>query len=260
MSLIRKIITSELIFIAEIGINHNGDAETALRMVEAAAAAGAHAVKFQTMEPAEMYSVYTSALLEKGREEYADRRQIDFFSGFTLAENDYAAIKEKALSLGMVFFSAPFDVKSVELLERLGAELGVKMPQPDRSPIFEIRLNAQPRVQPEIIPISGIELEGVGEVVFELQAGLQPRPIGERPAQADLEALQKVSALVGARGGRRVVLHVGEDEAVKAVEVGFHDEGRGREGGREQDEGGGARFHEITPPPGGRQGTRAPRR
>ncbi|HDP81037.1 MAG TPA: N-acetylneuraminate synthase, partial [Spirochaetes bacterium] len=123
MSLIRKIITSELIFIAEIGINHNGDAETALRMVEAAAAAGAHAVKFQTMEPAEMYSVYTSALLEKGREEYADRRQIDFFSGFTLAENDYAAIKEKALSLGMVFFSAPFDVKSVELLERLGAPL-----------------------------------------------------------------------------------------------------------------------------------------
>lgn len=40
----------KIFIIAEAGVNHNGDMETAKRLVEAAAAAGADAVKFQTFK------------------------------------------------------------------------------------------------------------------------------------------------------------------------------------------------------------------
>ena len=70
---------SELIFIAEIGINHNGDPASAKSLVDAAAGAGAHAVKFQTFLPELMYSAYASSLLAEGREVRKDPAQIDFF-------------------------------------------------------------------------------------------------------------------------------------------------------------------------------------
>ena len=41
-------LTDKVFIIAEIGVNHNGEIDTALEMTEQAAAAGAHAVKFQT--------------------------------------------------------------------------------------------------------------------------------------------------------------------------------------------------------------------
>ncbi len=107
-------------FIAEIGINHNGSRDEALSMVEAAAGAGADAVKFQTFVPDEMYSRYTNSMLRGDAKPVADSAQIDFFSRFVLGEEDYSALKRAAESLSLVFFSSAFDIQSVEMLERVG--------------------------------------------------------------------------------------------------------------------------------------------
>ena len=111
------------IYVAEIGLNHNGDIAIAKSMVEAAAVAGADAVKFQTIVPELLNSVYTTSLLENGKDDKVDVSQIDFFSRFTLTADDYFQLKNLAESLGMVFFSAPFDKKSLALLEDIGVSL-----------------------------------------------------------------------------------------------------------------------------------------
>jgi N,N'-diacetyllegionaminate synthase len=110
-------------FIAEIGLNHNGNPETAALMIDAAAASGAHAVKFQTFVPELFYSRYTSSLLATGREGAPDRSQIEFFQKFVLREADYRLLKTRALEKGLVFFSSPFDAPSVDLLESIGVPL-----------------------------------------------------------------------------------------------------------------------------------------
>jgi N,N'-diacetyllegionaminate synthase len=113
----------KLVFVAEIGINHNGDVETARRMIAEAARAGADAVKFQTFVPEQMYSVFASSLLRYGDEREPDDSQIRMFRRFALGREDHRLLKNEAERLGLVFFSTAFDIESVDLLEGLGVAL-----------------------------------------------------------------------------------------------------------------------------------------
>lgn len=95
--------------IAEAGINHNGDAQTALKLVDAAKASGASAVKFQT---------YTT--------EKRVATDSPIFAGLKKCElsyDDQKKIKEYADSIGMMWFSTPFDPEAAEFLKGLGVPL-----------------------------------------------------------------------------------------------------------------------------------------
>ncbi len=115
----RRLKNNEPIFIAEIGLNHNGSLKEADEMITAAARAGADAVKFQTFNPRLMNSPYTKDLLQSGTDKKKDFETIEFLSRFVLTGNDYELLKEKANREGVLFFSSPFDAESVDLLERL---------------------------------------------------------------------------------------------------------------------------------------------
>lgn len=61
-----------VIVIAEVGINHEGDADTSARMIEEAVAAGADAIKFQTIDPdrnyepgTESHRLFSTAVLDR---------------------------------------------------------------------------------------------------------------------------------------------------------------------------------------------------
>lgn len=113
----------QAIFIAEIGMNHNGDSELALRMIEGAGRAGADAVKFQTFVPEYMNSVYTSSLIEFGIERERNLDQINFLKRYVLSRDAYRDLLNFSRDNQIVFFSSPFDVDSVALLEDLGVPL-----------------------------------------------------------------------------------------------------------------------------------------
>jgi N,N'-diacetyllegionaminate synthase len=97
--------------IAEIGNNHNGDVGLAEQLIEAAAEAGADAAKFQThIAEAEMLpSTPTPPHFDEPRWEFTKRMQ--------LSRDDHLRLKAHAEALGLVFFSSPFSVEAVELLE-----------------------------------------------------------------------------------------------------------------------------------------------
>jgi N,N'-diacetyllegionaminate synthase len=100
--------------IAEIGNNHDGSLGQARALIEAAAEAGADAVKFQThIAEAEMLpSTPTPPHFDEPRFEFTKRMELD--------REQHAALKAFAEERGLVFFSSPFSVEAVELLEELG--------------------------------------------------------------------------------------------------------------------------------------------
>ena len=109
--------------IAEAGVNHNGDPQLALRLVDTAADAGADAVKFQTFRtdalvsraaPKASYQVETTGGAES---------QGDMLARLELSHDAHARLQERCAKRGVVFFSAPFDEASADALERLGVAL-----------------------------------------------------------------------------------------------------------------------------------------
>lgn len=107
--------------VAEMSGNHNQSLDRALQIVEAAAAAGAHAIKIQTYTADTMtvdvnegeFSISDPASLWKGKSLYQLYRE-----AYTPWEW-HAAIFMRARELGLIPFSSPFDESAVDFLESL---------------------------------------------------------------------------------------------------------------------------------------------
>ena len=106
--------------IAEAGVNHNGDVALARRLIAAAAATGADAVKFQTFDPAALAAAGapTADYQRRAGVEAADQREM--LSRLTLPPDAWAELQADARARGLEFLSTPFDDGAAELLDRLG--------------------------------------------------------------------------------------------------------------------------------------------
>ncbi len=109
--------------IAEMSGNHNQSLERALAIVDAAAQAGAHALKLQTYTPDTM-----TIDLDEGAFFIADRNSLwqgqSLYQLYRQAMTPWAwhaPIFERARALGMVPLSTPFDASAVDFLESLDA-------------------------------------------------------------------------------------------------------------------------------------------
>ena len=106
-------------FIAEAGVNHNGNVENAKRLVDIAADAGADAVKFQTFRAQELAS--SAAPKAKYQEDHsgADESQLEMLKRLELSTEDFQEIEKHARLRGIIFLSTPFDAESVDMLDQL---------------------------------------------------------------------------------------------------------------------------------------------
>lgn len=106
--------------IAEAGVNHNGSLETALELVDAAARAGADAVKFQTFRAESLVSSSAPKAGYQLDTTDSDESQLEMIRRLELDEQAHEALIERARALGVDFLSAPFDLESADMLARLG--------------------------------------------------------------------------------------------------------------------------------------------
>lgn len=119
----RDIGTDEPPFvIAEMSGNHNQSLERALAIVEAAARAGAHAIKLQTFTPDTM-------TLDLAEGEFYINDEGSLWKGNSLHElyrqaqtpwEWHEPIMRRARELGLICFSSPFDETAVDFLNGLG--------------------------------------------------------------------------------------------------------------------------------------------
>lgn len=110
--------------VAELSANHAGKRDVALRTVEAAAKAGANAIKLQTYTPDTLtLKSAAEAFVVKTNNVWAGRTLHDLYAEAMTPWEWHAEIKACVESLGLVFFSTPFDPTAVEFLEALGASV-----------------------------------------------------------------------------------------------------------------------------------------
>ena len=101
--------------IAEIGSVHDGSFGNALKLIEAAAAAGADAVKFQT-HIAEAESVASAPAPAY----FSDEPRLAYFRRTSFTMEQWRRLAEHAAGSGVTFLSSPFSLEAVDLLEELG--------------------------------------------------------------------------------------------------------------------------------------------
>ena len=115
--------TDRVYIIAEAGVNHNGDRALAFALVDAAADAGADAVKFQTFDASKLASssVAKAAYQKKSTDEAES--QLSMLKKLELPREWHAELKSYAEAKGIDFLSTAFDTDSLDFLNTLGMPL-----------------------------------------------------------------------------------------------------------------------------------------
>ena len=106
--------------IAEAGINHNGDPAQARALVDAAVAAGADAVKFQTYKAELVISESAPKAGYQLANTDPEETQLDMVRKCQLSYADFRSLRKYCDDRGIIFLSTPFDHDSLSFLVELG--------------------------------------------------------------------------------------------------------------------------------------------
>lgn len=148
--------------IAEAGVNHNGSLENARKLIDAAAEAGADAVKFQTFRAKKLV---TSDAKTAGYQNKAtgDTSQLEMLKKLELSESDHVQLIEHARQRNIQFLSTGFDDRSLEMLDRLGLPV-FKVPSGEITNYPLLRTVASFE-KPVIVSTGMATLEEIGQCV-----------------------------------------------------------------------------------------------
>jgi sialic acid synthase SpsE len=108
----------EPIVIVEIGINHEGNLDTAFEMVDAAYGSGAEIIKHQTHVVEDEMSSEAKKVIPGN----ANVSIYEIIERCALSEEDETKLKEYVESKGMIFISTPFSRAAADRLQRMGVD------------------------------------------------------------------------------------------------------------------------------------------
>ena len=111
----------KVLIIAEAGVNHNGDLQKAIELIEVASKAGVDVVKFETFKADKIVS--KTARKAKYQTENMgddDDSQYNMLKSLELSEEDHHRLMKQCDKRGVQFFSTAFDVDGIDFLDKLG--------------------------------------------------------------------------------------------------------------------------------------------
>jgi len=153
--------------IAEAGVNHNGELETALKLVDAAVRAGADAVKFQTFQadkvasfnaPKADYQVKATDELES---------QFEMLRKLELPRDAHYELQSFCRERNIIFLSTPFDEESVDFLDSIDIPL-IKVGSGEITN-FPLLHHIVEKGKPVILSTGMSSLAEVGQAVQQIQ-------------------------------------------------------------------------------------------
>lgn len=189
--------------IAEAGVNHNGDAARAHALVDAAAAAGADAVKFQSFFADDLV-VRTAAKaayqVERGP---AGETHWEMLRALELDADTLASLARHSRTCGVVFLCTPFGPRNLDILERIGvAAYKVGSTDTANTPFL---LQIARLGRPILLSTGMSSLDEVAAAVTAVRSA-GPAPLAllhctsEYPAPADQLNLRAIPAMASAFG------------------------------------------------------------
>lgn len=109
----------KVLFIAEAGVNHNGDILLAKKLVDLAAEAGADIVKFQTFK-AESLVTSTAKMAEyQVQNTKKEESQLEMLKRLELKFEDFIELQKYCREKNIGFLSTGFDLEAMEFLKTL---------------------------------------------------------------------------------------------------------------------------------------------
>ena len=189
--------------VAEAGVNHNGHVALALKLVEAAAAAGADAVKFQTFSTDALVSRHAPKAAYQKETTGTEGTQRDMLRALELDRLAHEEIMRHCGDVGITFLSTPFDEPSLALLLELGVP-AIKVSSTDVTNVAFLERVAGAR-KPVLLStgmstlgevesaLEALERGGADAVVVLHCTSLYPTP----PSEANLRAIGTLRRALG---------------------------------------------------------------
>jgi N,N'-diacetyllegionaminate synthase len=117
-----KDMNTNTLIIAEAGVNHNGDLNLAKQLIDAAAAAGADLVKFQSFSANRLVTRTAKKAAYQVQTTDSTESQHTMLSRLELTEKMHEELISHCAARTIGFLSTGFDIESVDLLRRLGQQ------------------------------------------------------------------------------------------------------------------------------------------
>lgn len=110
---------SKIDIIAEIGVNHDGSFEKAIKLIREAKKCGANTAKFQTLFADQFVKKDTKKVLYQSKTTSKKESHYEMIKKLELSEYDFFRINNFCKKIKINFLSTPYDLKSLEILKKI---------------------------------------------------------------------------------------------------------------------------------------------
>lgn len=166
-------MSEHVLIIAEAGVNHNGSLQTAFRLAEEAASAGADVIKFQMFFAEKLVRVDARKVRYQDTFDPSSQTQYEMLKRLELAEEEILELIEHCRQIGIEFLCTAFDLGSLDFLCQSGMKR-IKVPSGEITNKLLLRAVASKGL-PVVLSTGGSDFDEVVQAVGVLiQEGLPP--------------------------------------------------------------------------------------
>lgn len=159
---------NKVIIIAEAGVNHNGDMNNALKLIDCAVEAGVDIVKFQTFKAKNIATKKAEKASYQLATTDTQESQFDMLKKLELSDENHDVLLTYCNQKAIQFLSTPFDEESIFLLKEKGIKIG-KIPSGEITNLPYLK--AMAKAFPEIILSTGMsDMQEIKEALAVLLA------------------------------------------------------------------------------------------
>lgn len=201
-------MSHNVFFIAEAGVNHNGDVGIAKRLVDVAVLAGADAVKFQAFKASKLTTGQAETCDYQKRSSGKPQSQAEMLQNLELSEDSFIELDQYCKLKNIEFICTAFDNDSLDFLVGRTSQRKIKIPSGEMINPF-LLLHAIRKGLPLILSTGLADIDEIERSLAVLAYGREHA--SGLPTNGDISAYTKLGKLAEILGDTVTILHCTSD-------------------------------------------------